>query len=100
MKTALKPSGVLLVLDLFEPSGLSDSLLNFVALPVSSMLRLMHHGRLLPSREARDAWKAHEDHDLYPTMTEVHALCERILPGAKVKKHLLWRYSIVWRKPY
>jgi len=98
MKTALKPGGVLLVLDLFEPSGLSDSLLNFVALPVSSMLRLMHHGRLLPSREARDAWKAHEAHDLYPTMTEVHSLCERILPSAQVKKHLLWRYSIVWRK--
>jgi len=28
MKTALKPGGVLLVLDLFEPAGLSDSLLN------------------------------------------------------------------------
>jgi hypothetical protein len=31
-------------------------------------------------------------------MTEVHALCARILPGAKIKQHLLWRYSIVWEK--
>jgi len=99
MKAALKPGGVLLVLDLFEPAGLLDSLLNLLALPVSATLRLIHHGRLLPRREVRDAWTAHERHDSYPTMSEVHTLCERMLPGAKIKKHLLWRYSIVWQKP-
>jgi len=106
MKGALKPCGVLLVLDLFEPArvsdsvvaGLSDSVLNLLALPVSATLRLINYGRLLPRREVRDAWAAHERHDSYPTIREVHALCERILPGAKIKKHLLWRYSIVWRK--
>jgi hypothetical protein len=99
MKAALKPGGVLLVLDLFEPAGLSDSLLNLLAVPVSTSLRLIHHGRLLPRREVRDAWAAHERHDLYPTMTEVRALCASVLPGAKIKQHLLWRYSIVWEKP-
>jgi ubiquinone/menaquinone biosynthesis C-methylase UbiE len=98
MKTALKPGGVLLVLDLFEPAGLSDSLLNLLAVPVSTSLRLIHHGRLLPRREVRDAWAAHEVHDLYPTMSEVHGLCASVLPGAKIRKHLLWRYSIVWQK--
>ena len=98
MKAALKPGGVLLVLDLFEPAGLSDSLLNLLAVPVSTSLRLIHHGRLLPRREVRDAWAAHEVHDLYPTMSEVHALCDDVLPGAKIRKHLLWRYSIVWEK--
>ena len=98
MKTALKPGGVLLILDLFEPAGLSDSLSNLLAIPVSVSLRLLHHGRLLPRREVRDAWSAHERHDIYPTMNEVHALCARILPGAKIKQHLLWRYSIVWKK--
>lgn len=98
MEAALKPGGILLVLDLFEPAGLSDSLLNLLALPVSATLRLIHHRRLLPRREARDAWIAHERHDSYPTMNEVHALCERMLPGAKIKQHLLWRYSIVWQK--
>ena len=106
MKAALKPGGVLLVLDLFEPASvsdslvasLSDSLLNLLAIPVSVSLRLLHHGRLLPRREVRDAWTAHERHDSYPTMTEVHALCASVLPGAKIRKHLLWRYSIVWEK--
>jgi ubiquinone/menaquinone biosynthesis C-methylase UbiE len=98
LKAALKPGGVLLILDLFEPAGLLDSLLNLLALPMSATLRLIHHGRLLPRREVRDAWTAHERHDLYPTMKEVHALCASVLPGAKIKKHLLWRYSIVWEK--
>lgn len=98
MKAALKPGGVLLILDLFEPAGLWDFLSNFLALPVSVTLRLIHHRRLLPRREERAAWTDHEAHDLYPTMLEVHALCERLLPGAKIRKHLLWRYSIVWKK--
>lgn len=98
MKPALKPGGVLLILDLFEPAGLVDALLNPVAMSLSISLRLMHHGRLRPSRAARDAWTAHERHDVYPTMKEVRALCADILPGAKIKKHLLWRYSIIWKK--
>jgi hypothetical protein len=106
MKAALKPGGVLLVLDLFQLErniitlkGFFDSvLLNGLALPVSVGLRLLHHGRLKPSREVRAAWSAHERHDIYPTMNEVRNLCAEILPGAKIRKHLLWRYSIVWQK--
>ena len=99
MKGALNPGGVMLILDLFEPSGIADSLSNLVALPVSAALRLKHHGRLLPRREERAAWNAHAMHDSYPTIEEVQSICERILPGAKIRKHLLWRYSIVWNKP-
>lgn len=100
MKAALKPGGVLLILDLFEPRGVLDALLNPLAISVSVSLRVIHHGRIRPSREARDAWAAHEHHDLYPTMGQVRELCSEILPGARIKKHLLWRYSVVWQKGY
>jgi SAM-dependent methyltransferase len=99
MKAALKPGGVLLILDLFEPRGVWDALLNPLAVFVSVILRLIHHGRIRSSREARDAWAAHEHHDLYPTMSQVRELCADILPGASIKKHLLWRYSVIWQKP-
>jgi SAM-dependent methyltransferase len=99
MKKALKPGGILLVLDLFQPQGVSDALLNFPAFGVSVTLRLIHHRRLRPSREARAAWAEHELHDIYPTMREIRKLCERVLPGARIRKHLLWRYSIIWQKP-
>jgi SAM-dependent methyltransferase len=82
MKAALKPGGVLLILDLFEPAGLSDSVANFLAVPLSVSLRLIHHGRLLRPREEREAWSAHEHHDSYLTMREARQLCVEILPGA------------------
>ena len=98
MKLALQAGGVLVVLDLFEAEGLADAISNLFAIPVSTTLRLVHHGRLLPPREVRAAWIAHERHDRYPTMSEVRELCRRVIPGALITKHLLWRYSIVWRK--
>jgi len=99
MKRTLKPGGILLILDLFEPLGVMDALLNPLALSVSVALRLIHHGRIRSAREARDAWAAHERHDLYPTMMQVRALYAEILPGAQIRKHLLWRYSVIWKKP-
>jgi ubiquinone/menaquinone biosynthesis C-methylase UbiE len=105
LKAALKPGGVLIILDLFEPernlftvAGLVDTFLNLVAMGVSVSLRLIHNGRLKPPRAVRAAWAAHEQHDSYPGMSEIRELCAEILPGAEVKKHLLWRYSIVWQK--
>jgi len=112
LKAALKPGGVLIVLDLFEPErnlftaprylpnpdAWLDTFLNIIAMGVSVSLRLIHNGRLKPPREVRAAWEAHGRHDSYPKMSEVRNLCADILPGAKVKKHLLWRYSIVWQK--
>lgn len=106
MKAALKPGGVLLVLDLFKlernlfkPAGIFDGLLlNSLAVPLSLSLRLIHQHRLLPHREARAAWTEHARHDIYPTMPEVRTLCAEILPQAKIRKHLLWRYSMVWVK--
>ncbi len=98
MKAALKLGGILLILDLFEPSGVIDTLSNPLAVLVSVTLRLIHHGHLRPSREALDAWAVHERHDIYPTMNQIRKLCAEILPGARIKKHLLWRYSVVWQK--
>jgi SAM-dependent methyltransferase len=106
MKAALKPGGVLLVLDLFEPerdlltpAGLLDAFLNALAVAVSGSLRLIHDSRLRSSREVRDAWAEHERHDSYPTFSQVRELCGDILAGSRVRRHLLWRYSIVWQKP-
>jgi len=31
-------------------------------------------------------------------LSQVRKICEDVLPGAQVRKHLLWRYSIVWKK--
>ena len=106
LRQALKPGGRLIVLDLFEPErnlltvgAWRDACLNVAAMGASVTLRLIHNGRLRPPREVRAAWEAHGAHDSYPTMREVERLCADLFPGARLRRHLLWRYSIVWNKP-
>lgn len=96
MKDALKPGGVLVVLDLVESNGLLERTLDVVALSVSGTLRLLHNGRLKPPPEVRKAWEQHGKHDSYSTTNQVRALANEIFPGASVKRRLLWRYSLVY----
>ena len=99
MREALKPRGVLAVLDLIQSESMVDRMMDVIGLGVSSSLRLLHNGRLLPPAEVRKAWEQHGKHDHYSTVRQVHALANEILPGAIVKRHLLWRYSLIYRKP-
>ena len=98
-KEALKPGGTLLILDLVESKGLRDLFLDFLAFGVSATLQLTHNGQLQPPPEVRAAWEEHGKTDSYSTIDEIRKLCAEILPGAKVRRHLLWRYSLVYQKP-
>ncbi|MEW5868264.1 MAG: class I SAM-dependent methyltransferase [Chloroflexota bacterium] len=98
MKTALKTNGVLILLDLFKAEGISDLARGMVAVPVSAILRLKNTGRLQETEQVRAAWAEHGVHDTYLPISEARRICNGILPEASVKKHLLWRYSLVWHK--
>jgi ubiquinone/menaquinone biosynthesis C-methylase UbiE len=98
MRGALKPEGTLIVLDLFQGEGLGDVLTSGLAIPVDVALRLIRTGRLRRPREVREAWAEHGRHDSYLTLAQVRQVCGSVLPGARVRKHLLWRYSITWQK--
>jgi ubiquinone/menaquinone biosynthesis C-methylase UbiE len=98
-KAALKSGGVLLALDLYRSSGnLADALTGAVATPWDVVLRISHGVGLRVPPEVRQAWHEHGRHDRYLTVEQVRRTCARIIPGAKVRRHLLWRYSVVWVK--
>ena len=63
IKDALKPRGVLVVLDLVQSDSLTERICDVVALGVSGGLRLIHNGRLKPPAEVRKAWEQHGKHD-------------------------------------
>jgi len=98
-RRALRPGGVLLVLDLYRAAGLDDFVLGLAAAPVGAVLRLAKTGRLRDAPEVRRAWAAHARHDHYASIQEIRAACSRVLPGAAIRRHLLWRYSLIWQKP-
>jgi ubiquinone/menaquinone biosynthesis C-methylase UbiE len=93
---SLAPRGVLIVHDLLASSGFFDKSLNLIRLPAAALLRWFRGGRLLRTREVRRAWAEHGKRERYLTIEEVEALRDRCLPGASVKRHLLWRYTVVW----
>jgi SAM-dependent methyltransferase len=99
IKAALKPGGVLLILDLYDSQGWGEQFDAGLAMIGSLALRLLNNGQIREPEAARKAWAAHGEHDVYSRLSQVREICSRLLPGAVVKRHLFWRYSLVWRKP-
>jgi ubiquinone/menaquinone biosynthesis C-methylase UbiE len=98
IRSALKPGGVFVCLDLYQRSDLTDLFFDGVAYPTNLFLRLLRTGKPRPPREVREAYAEHGKTDTYLTLPQVEATCARVLPGALVSRHLFWRYSIVWKK--
>jgi 2-polyprenyl-3-methyl-5-hydroxy-6-metoxy-1,4-benzoquinol methylase len=99
IKSLLRPGGVLILHDMLEASGRIDKALDIGRLPVSMAVRLWQRGRLWARREVRRAWAEHGKHESYLKPQDVLAMRDEHLPGGRVFRHLLWRYTIVWRKP-
>lgn len=99
MAGALRPGGTLLILDLYQAATPADFAVGGLAVPVSLVLRLLRNRRLHDPLPVRKAWAAHGPHDHYLTLAEVRCVAGHLLPGARVRRHLFYRYSLVWRKP-
>ncbi len=85
----LKPGGVLAILGLYRAEGLYDHLWSAATLPVSWSLR---------------AWHGHTDvaapvREPEQTLAEIRASCAMLLPGSCLRRCLLFRYFLTWRKP-
>ena len=98
MKAALKPDGVLIIHDLIADDGLVDKLRSMLAYPVSAARRFWKTGWFRAPRELREAWREHGRGEVYPALREVREMCGQYLPGARLERHLLWRYTVVWYK--
>jgi len=95
---ALRPGGVLLILDLFKSVTLADHLTDIASIPVNLFLRLAKTGKLRESEAVRAAWAEHGTHDVYLPLSVIHQACSEIVPAARLQRHLMWRYSIIWKK--
>jgi SAM-dependent methyltransferase len=96
---ALRPGGVLVVNDALRMAGPKDWMLAAVAAPLSWGHRLRDGGRIRDPRRSREAWSRHNRLDRLPSFAEVRGLRRGALADAELRRHLFWRYSLVWRKP-
>ena len=99
MKDVLRPNGVLVIHDLVADAGIFDRGVSALAYPLSAARRFWRTGRVRTPREVREAWAEHGKGEVYLTPAGVREVCRKYLPSAQFKRHLLWRYTVVWRKP-
>jgi SAM-dependent methyltransferase len=85
----LAPGGVLAMIGLAPRTTLEDHLMSAAAFPVNRVLRAMKGEAEVgaPIREPRE------------TLPQIRAAAREVLPGARVRLLLLFRYELLWRKP-
>lgn len=99
LEAALRPGGVLLILDLTRSTTAMDRLRDALAYPVHLLSSFARTGRLRPPKYVREIWAEHGRSDVYSTVAEIEEACRAKLPGATIRRHLYWRYSLIWKKP-
>ncbi|WML34152.1 class I SAM-dependent methyltransferase [Clostridium sp. OS1-26] len=98
IREALKPNGVFMILDLYKEEKLTDYLISIAAIPINIITMLIKTGKVKKSEEEIKAWNEHAKHDRYMTIRNIEKITREIMPNAKLKRHLFWRYSLVWKK--
>ena len=89
MARVLRPGGRLAVIGLAADKSLADLFATAPGVPVNLVYRgLYRQGESgAPIMDPDMSWR------------EVRAEAARLLPGVRYRRHLLWRYSLLWRKP-
>jgi 2-polyprenyl-3-methyl-5-hydroxy-6-metoxy-1,4-benzoquinol methylase len=93
----LAPGGTLVVVGCARASGAVDRALALTAVPLNLLLGWVKNGgRPSPHRPVAMTARTRE-----PEMTfaEISRAARRPLPGARLRRRLFWRYTLVWRAP-
>ncbi|MEV1006752.1 class I SAM-dependent methyltransferase [Streptomyces sp. NPDC049881] len=92
----LAPGGTLVVLGLHRPRTPGDFLLEAAAIPANAALGwLKNRGRRAPRPVAMTA----PTRPAETTYAEIVREAGRVLPGARIRRRLFWRWSLVWHRP-
>lgn len=85
----LAPGGVLAVVGLARPSTVQERAMAVAAYPVNQVLRRVK-GEVPVGAPVKDPVE---------TLPQIRAAADAVLPGARLRLLLLFRYELIWRKP-
>lgn len=98
IKSKLNVNGMILILDLYKSTPLFEHCLSLIATLFNPIIYFVKRGSFRNTKEEREAWKDHFQYDHYSTINEIKGIAQRTLGKVKIKHHLFWRYSLVYRK--
>ncbi|PSN10998.1 SAM-dependent methyltransferase [filamentous cyanobacterium CCT1] len=91
MKRLLRPAGKLLILGLYQEQTAIDYAYSAVSIPLNIVYGQWHRisaakpTQNAPTRPAR--W----------SLKQIKKVADTIIPGCCLRRHLFWRYSLIWQ---
>ncbi|MEU4550054.1 class I SAM-dependent methyltransferase [Nonomuraea dietziae] len=96
LRGCLTPGGRLVVVGCFRESGPADLLAALPAMAANPIMGLVKH----PARaEALPLHMTAPTADAQETLADIRAAAARELPGARIRRRLFWRYTLVYDAP-
>ncbi|MCF6466853.1 class I SAM-dependent methyltransferase [Nonomuraea sp. MG754425] len=96
LRDCLAPGGRLVIVGCYREAGRADLLVSLAALLANPIMGLVRH----PARaDAPPAHMSAPTADARETLAEIRAAAARELPGARIRRRLFWRYTLLWDAP-
>ncbi len=89
LRDLVVPGGMLVVVGLYRADGLVDAAWSAVGMVASLAMRCVRGWHPMTARMASPE----------QTLREIRKEAGKLLPGVKVRRRVLFRYTLVWRRP-
>lgn len=93
MRQLLRPSGRILILGLYRETSILDYIYSAISIPLNLIYLNWHHRS---NQRACDIASIRPPH---LSLQQITLVATPLIPGCKIRRHLFWRYSLVWCKP-
>ncbi|MFJ2025044.1 class I SAM-dependent methyltransferase [Streptomyces sp. NPDC087897] len=91
----LSPGGTLVIVGAYRPQSPSDHLIDAVGVPANVVMAwIKSRGRKVPRPASMSAPTRPAD----MTFAEIVLDAHQALPGARLRRRLFWRYTLVWHR--
>ncbi|MEM9090640.1 MAG: class I SAM-dependent methyltransferase [Cyanobacteria bacterium P01_F01_bin.53] len=92
MKALLRPSGKLLILGLYREVTIWDHIYSVISVPLNYVYSSWHRTSILRPRKRAPTRPAQL------SLRQIKAVARTVIPGFRLRRHLFWRYSLIWQK--
>lgn len=96
VRELLAPGGRLLVVGLARVETRTDLVVDVASALANPVVGLIKHPRV---SRAAPPWSAMPVRDPAESFADIAALAARVLPGARVRRRLFFRYTLEWERP-
>ena len=95
LRAQLCPGGTLIIVGCYRTNSRVDRMVDAVAIPANVIMGMLVSDRSSGARVAMIAPTASPQ----TTLNEIKSVAAQILPGARIRRRLFWRYSLIFTAP-